>query len=282
MKPTVELVLGAGGVKGYFHIGLLKAIEELGIEVSSVTGVSVGAIVASFYTNGMSSDLILKLFLEAHERSGNPLLLANAVVMPDLPSFLVGWSFLSLEKPWQESVAALGIKPNKRLKIVACDARTRKAIVFAGTDYNLGTALSASGALPGVFLPVQHRDALLIDGAAYHRNPDEFSRAPAIISALGFAKTWPTEPIDAVSAYFHLREMYAPVVVQPTVVDAVRNVLIEHQADDVCGLSFSLSKKRCLEMFERGYEVSVRALREELANGRLRSIACGIDKNGVA
>ncbi len=78
MTKSVELVFGAGGVKGYFHIGLLKAIEELGILVDKVTGVSVGAIVASFYTNGMNSDQILKLFLESHEKSGNPLLLASA------------------------------------------------------------------------------------------------------------------------------------------------------------------------------------------------------------
>lgn len=272
MNRTVELVLCAAGVKGYFHIGLLKAIEERGIKVGKVTGVSVGAIVAAFYTNGMSSDLILKLFLEAHEKSGNPLLLASAVTVPDMQSFMVGLSFLSLEKPWEEAVERLGITTNDRLRIVACDARTKKAVVFNGKDYKLSTALSASGALPGVFLPVHFGDKLLIDGAAYHRNPDEFCETTAIISAIGFAKTWPREPLDPVSAYYHWREMFFPVVSQPTKVDHERHVVVEHQADDVCGLSFSLSVRRCMEMYESGYKHGLQVLDKAIAEGKIDGV----------
>lgn len=270
---TVELVLGAGGVKGYFHIGLLKAVEELEIEVSMVTGVSVGSIIAAFYTNGMTSDQILKLFLEAHEKSGNPLLLANAVVMPDWASFMVGRSFLSLERPWQESVKKLGLTPNQRLRIVACDARTHHPVVFTGEDYNLGSALSASGSLPGVFLPVHHGDLLLIDGAAYHRNPDEFCKEVAIISALGFANKWPKEFLDPMSLYYHWREMSMPLVPQPTKVDTVRNVLVDHKADDICGLSFSLPVKHCMEMYDNGYKHGLAVLSKAIADGKIHGKA---------
>lgn len=269
MNKPVELVLGAGGVKGYFHIGLLKAIEELGIKVSKVTGVSVGAIVATFYTNGMSSDLILKLFLEAHEKSGNPLLLASAVTVPDMKSFLVGMSFLSLEKPWEETVERLGLTPNDRLRIVACDARSKTAVLFEGTDYKLHAALSASGALPGVFLPVHHGDMLLIDGAAYHRNPDEFCETTAIISALGFAKRLSLEPQDPISFYYQWREVYLPVVKQPTEVDHERHVVVQHEADDICGLAFNLNTRRCLEMYEAGYKHGKQVLLQAIADGKI-------------
>lgn len=269
MTKSVELVFGAGGVKGYFHIGLLKAIEELGIKVDKVTGVSVGAIIGTFYTNGMSSDQILKLFLEAHEKSGNPLLLASAVTVPDMKSFLVGMSFLSLEKPWEEAVERLGLTPNERLRILACDARTKKAVLFEGNDYKLHLALSASGALPGVFLPVLFDDKMLIDGAAYHRNPDEFCKSTAIISALGFAKRLSLELQDPISAYFQWREVYLPVLQQPTKVDSERHILVEHEADDICGLAFNLSKKRCKWMYEQGYEHGMRVLRQAIADGKL-------------
>ncbi|HNB21766.1 MAG TPA: patatin-like phospholipase family protein [Candidatus Melainabacteria bacterium] len=271
MTKSVELVFGAGGVKGYFHIGLLKAVEELGIEVSKVTGVSVGAIIASFYTNGMTADQILKLFLEAHEKSGNPLLLASAVTVPDMKSFLVGMSFLSLEKPWEETVERLGLTPNERLRILACDARSKKSVLFQGTDYKLHTALSASGALPGVFLPVLLDDKLLIDGAAYHRNPDEFCETTAIISALGFAKRLSLELQDPISAYFQWREVYLPVVHQPTKVDKERHIVVEHQADDICGLAFNLSPKRCMWMYEQGYQHGMQVLRQAIADGKLES-----------
>jgi hypothetical protein len=266
---SVELVLGAGGVKGYYHIGVLRALVELGIKVSRVTGVSVGAIIAALFTNGLPPEIILKLFLEAHERVGNPLLLASSVVIPDLGSFLVGMSFLSLERPWKEAVDKLGLSPNPRLRIIACDADSKEAVVFEGEDYDLGVALSASGSLPGVFLPVRYGKKLLIDGAAYHRNPDEFCESTAIVSELGFAKTWPREFLDPLSAYFHWREIYMPVIEQNTAVDETRNVLIHHDADDVCGLSFSLSKKRCLEMYEAGYANAMRVIPQAMAAGRL-------------
>lgn len=273
MTKSVELVFGAGGVKGYFHIGLLKAIEELGIKVDKVTGVSVGAIIATFFTNGMNSDQILKLFLEAHEKSGNPLLLASAVTVPDMKSFLVGMSFLSLEKPWEETVEHLGLMPNDRLRIVACDARTKKAVLFEGTSYKLHLALSASGALPGVFLPVHFDDKLLIDGAAYHRNPDEFCKTTAIISALGFATRLSLELQDPISAYFQWREVYLPVVQQPTKVDETRHVLVAHEADDICGLAFNLSTKRCMWMYEQGYKHGMQVLRQAIADGKVEGTA---------
>ncbi len=275
MNKPVELVLGAGGVKGYFHIGLLKAIEELGIQVGAVTGVSVGAIIATFYTNGMNSDMILKLFLEAHEKSGNPLLLASAVTVPDMRSFLVGMSFLSLEKPWEETVERLGLTPNDRLRIVACDARTKTPVLFEGTAYKLYAALSASGALPGVFLPVHHGDQLLIDGAAHHRNPDEFCQTTAIISALGFATRLSLEPQDPISFYYQWREVYAPVVKQPTEVDHERHVVVEHAADDICGLAFNLSTKRCMGMYEAGYKHGKQVLLQAIAQGKIEGNCVG-------
>jgi NTE family protein len=176
----LELVLGAGGVKGYLHIGLLKGLAEFcaetgtKIRITKVTGVSVGAIIAALFTNGWSWERILQLFLDAHDRAGNPLLLASAFAMPSMRSFLVGWSFLSLERPWDKFVKENNITGNDQLRLVAADSETHEAVLFEGKDMPVGTGLSASGSLPGVFLPVAYGKRLLIDGAAYHRNPDEF------------------------------------------------------------------------------------------------------------
>jgi NTE family protein len=271
----LELVLGAGGVKGYLHIGLLKGLAEFcaetgtKIRITKVTGVSVGAIIATLFTNGWSWERILQLFLDAHDRAGNPLLLASAFAMPSMRSFLVGMSFLSLERPWEKFVAENHLTGNDQLRIVAADSSTHEAVVFEGKDANVALAMSASGSLPGVFLPVAYGDRLLIDGAAHHRNPDEFCQRPAIISALGFAKAWPREILDGISLYYHIREMYAPVIEQPTEVDETRNMQILHAADDVCGLSFSLSKQRCLQMVDDGCANIKRALYQACQDGQI-------------
>ena len=57
-----EVVLGGGGVRGYGHLGFLNAIEEAGFVVPVYTGVSVGSIVAAFYTNGYSPAEIAEIF----------------------------------------------------------------------------------------------------------------------------------------------------------------------------------------------------------------------------
>jgi hypothetical protein len=283
----LELVLGAGGVKGYLHIGLLKGLAEFcavtgtKIRITKVTGVSVGAIVATLFTNGWSWERILQLFLDAHDRAGNPLLLASAFAMPSMRSFLVGFSFLSLERPWDKFVKENNLTGNDRLRIIAADSSTHEAVVFEGPDANVATAMSASGSLPRVFLPVAYGDRLLIDGAAHHRNPDEFCQRPAIISALGFAKTWPREILDPMSLYYHLCELgiLAPLLKQPTEVDEVRNMHILHAADDVCGLSFSLSKQRCLQMVDEGCANVKAALYQACEDGQIEG--CCVTKQAA-
>jgi NTE family protein len=50
----VALVLGGGGLKGFAHIGVFRALEELGIEPTVVAGTSIGALIGAAYTRGMS------------------------------------------------------------------------------------------------------------------------------------------------------------------------------------------------------------------------------------
>ncbi|RQD77092.1 MAG: patatin-like phospholipase family protein [Halanaerobium sp. MSAO_Bac5] len=46
------LVLEGGGAKGAYHIGALKAIEELDIEISAVAGTSIGAMNGAMFVQG--------------------------------------------------------------------------------------------------------------------------------------------------------------------------------------------------------------------------------------
>ena len=50
------MVLGGGGMKGFAHIGVLKALEERGIHPALYVGTSIGAMVAAAAVSGMSPD----------------------------------------------------------------------------------------------------------------------------------------------------------------------------------------------------------------------------------
>lgn len=52
-RERVTLVLGGGGVRGIAHVGVLRALDELGIEIGHVVGTSIGAMVGAAYAAGV-------------------------------------------------------------------------------------------------------------------------------------------------------------------------------------------------------------------------------------
>lgn len=48
-KKKYSLALGGGGAKGFAHIGVLKALEELNIEITHIGGTSVGSLIGCMY-----------------------------------------------------------------------------------------------------------------------------------------------------------------------------------------------------------------------------------------
>ena len=59
--PRIALVLGSGGPRGFAHIGVLKALEELGVKPDLIVGSSVGSMVGALYASGMSAAQLERL-----------------------------------------------------------------------------------------------------------------------------------------------------------------------------------------------------------------------------
>jgi NTE family protein len=49
----IALVLGGGGLKGFAHIGVFRALREMGIVPTVVAGTSIGALIGAAYARGM-------------------------------------------------------------------------------------------------------------------------------------------------------------------------------------------------------------------------------------
>lgn len=52
------LVLGGGGAKGVFHIGVWQALQELEVPVNAIIGNSIGAVVAAYLVQGAEDELL--------------------------------------------------------------------------------------------------------------------------------------------------------------------------------------------------------------------------------
>lgn len=265
----IELILGAGGVKGFAHIGALQALEARKVSLGQITGVSVGSLVAAFYTNGYTADEILRIFHEGVERRNDPMVFLASLSLPDPLSFAIG-GCLDLTPHMAELVSKYSLKPNGRLRVFCCDILRQTPVLFEGEGYDLARALAASCALPTVFRPVWHDGALCVDGAWYHYNPTDFVReSPAIVSAFTPARRLPQEPTLPVDLYFHLREMYLPIAAHRRYVDPAKHVLVEIDLPDVAGLNFGLSKQKRQAVVEAGRATTAAVIAEAIAAGRV-------------
>ncbi|MDP2235140.1 MAG: patatin-like phospholipase family protein [Bacteroidales bacterium] len=59
--PKLGLVLSGGGAKGFAHVGVLKVLEEAGLQFDYIGGTSMGSIVGALYSLGYHPDSIARI-----------------------------------------------------------------------------------------------------------------------------------------------------------------------------------------------------------------------------
>ena len=186
-KPKVSLVLGGGGARGFAHIVVLEALDDLGIRPVSIAGTSIGAILGAAYAAGCDgktlrrhalsifrdrSDVMARLFAARVGKVsdlwsgglGNPLLIDGEVMLDRF-----------LPRPLPELFEDLSIP----LRIVATDYYGRSRAVFSSGQ--LRPAVAASSALPWLVRPVRLNERVLVDGGAVDPLPIREADADADI-----------------------------------------------------------------------------------------------------
>jgi hypothetical protein len=281
----IEVVLGGGGIKGFGHIGLLKAVQERGINVGVVTGISIGSAVAAFYTNGYAPDDIAEIFLkEVRRLKPRSLGLRVRLRNPAVNFFDINALFVDVTKKYK-------LKANNNLRILSYNPVRRKPVIFEGTDYDIATAIAASCSVPGVMRPVwfgqqdtvgkiitvirswrgKTDEGILVDGGLHHPHPSEFTTSAAIISKLGFASELPSDWLDPIDLVFHLLEQGSARVLNwyyPDPDDG-KHIIVPVGMPDVACLSFGLPKKKCLRMVDFGHQQALTILEPAILDGRI-------------
>jgi NTE family protein len=143
-RPRVALVLGSGGPRGYAHIGVMRVLEEAGIEVDLVVGSSVGSLIGAFWAQGFTAAQIDEL-----SKTGGPLTLFDLSPFADR-GWIVGQK---LQDFVNDRLDNRSIDQFKRRLIVVATRRADKQAVFFGQG-NAGVAVRASSAVPAVISPV--------------------------------------------------------------------------------------------------------------------------------
>jgi NTE family protein len=193
-RPKVGVALGGGAAKGLAHIGVLKVLEEAGVPIDCITGVSMGSVVGGLYAVGYTASELETIALEADwaelfsDREGRRVLhmeqkpwdsrhlatLPMRGVMPRAPSGLIEggnvvrlFSQLSLPRQRTGDFRQFPI----RFACVATDIMTGQAVILDRGF--LAEAIRASMAIPTVFSPIEIDGRLLVDGGLVRLLPAE-------------------------------------------------------------------------------------------------------------
>ncbi len=167
-RPKVGLALGSGVARGWGHIGVLKALHNLGLKPDVIAGSSVGALVAGAY-------LVSRLdVLEEWCRDLNKLRIVRLLDFKIRSGGLVGGNKLvdeMLEHFGDVNIEDLPIP----FVAVATDLLTGHEVWLR--KGSMIDAIRASFSIPGIFKPIQSEGRWLVDGALTNPLPVSVCRA---------------------------------------------------------------------------------------------------------
>ena len=169
----IALVLGGGGLKGFAHIGVFRALKELGIEPTVIAGTSIGALIGAAYARGMP---LTEMTDRARSLKRRDLFRLNRMGMllerQHSPA-------IYLEEPLREVVKSVAGEKRfdqlkKTLLVNTVDIERGSQVVWGLPglrDVSVLDAVYASCALPGFYPPGRIGDRLCVDGGVLDNLP---------------------------------------------------------------------------------------------------------------
>jgi len=153
-RKKIGLALSGGAARGFAHLGVLKVLREHGVPIDFVAGTSAGSIAGGAFASGLSVEEIIEMGRKIGWFS------------------MSGFSFSTMGLLSNAALGAFIIRhfPVQRFEdlpipfaAVACDLETGEGVDLKNSG-DLATAIRASCAIPGVFVPVDCDGRRLIDG----------------------------------------------------------------------------------------------------------------------
>lgn len=180
-RMPLGLALSGGTAKSVAHIGVLKVLEEEGIEIEAVAGTSGGSMVAALYASGMPVSTMEEVARNMSWRKILSLKLSRL-------GFI---SSKGIEDFVRELIGDVGFEDLKiPCFIIATDLETGAKRVFSSG--RVATAVRASSSIPQIFLPVEIDGHYYIDG--------------------GFSEYLPVDTLQEKAGAFAVGSHLAPVV----------------------------------------------------------------------
>jgi NTE family protein len=164
---AIGLVLGGGAAKGIAHVGVIQALQELGIPIDMVGGASMGSIIGAYFA--MDNDHISimemcrKLFIDM-----NPF---NEYTLP-LISIMRG---RKLEKMGKVAFGDTNVE-DLWINYFCVSSNLTTSQVKIHRTGSLWKAVRTSSSIPGVMSPVLEDGEVYVDGGVINNLPGDIMR----------------------------------------------------------------------------------------------------------
>ena len=168
-------LFGGGAIRGAAHVGVLKALQELGAEHDTLGGSSVGSIVAALYAVGYTTEELQEIFLSVNFELfrdisfgfNTKFALSKGEVFLDWFRELIEKKFYGdkYDKGNNERVKFKDLTKNliiistNMLDFTCCEFSN-----FETPDFEVAMAVRISCCMPGLMRAINVEDKLLVDG----------------------------------------------------------------------------------------------------------------------
>lgn len=159
-KYKTGIALSGGGVRGFAHLGVLKALNEKGIFPEMISGVSAGAIAGVFYASGREPEEIFNILSE------KGLFRYSKIHLPKD-------GLLRLDGLKKELMNELMIDDLRELKIpfYAAVANLNEGRIEYFNEGPPEEIITASASIPILFSPIRINNSLYADGGLFNNLP---------------------------------------------------------------------------------------------------------------
>jgi len=163
---SLGLVLSGGAARGFAHIGVIQALEELGVELDMMGGTSIGALIAAAYDLNPSAETLVKTTAR---------FASSRALFDYTPPFLSIMSSRKISQVYKDLFGELMIE-DCWTPFFAVSSNMSRAIPMMLTTGSIRRAIRATTAIPGVFTPMLIDNEVMVDGGLLDNFPINAAR----------------------------------------------------------------------------------------------------------
>jgi len=246
-KYKTGVILSGGGARGFAHAGILKALNEADIYPDVVSGVSAGAIVGAFYSDGYSPDEIFDIFSQEKKFFNYA-----KISIPKAGLFRT----IGLEENLSKNLRAQTFEDLKIPLFIAATNMNEGRIEYFNSG-ELVDRIIASASIPVLFQPVEIKGTHYIDGGVI----DNFPITPIMGDCrkiIGVSLN-PIQSENNFNTIVHIAERAFRLSVSSNISPKISHCDLVFEPEEL-GKYGLLDVSKGQEMFDLGYQMASRKL----------------------